>query len=106
MRSSCWAAVFILPGIDDDKIDDAVVYGYAAGATIGHELTHGFDDEGRQFDEHGNLADWWTKEDAAEFVRRTAGIVEQFTPAPARCRPSGRCTITCATFISCRKNPT
>jgi putative endopeptidase len=72
------AAIFILPGIDDDKIDDAIVYGYAAGTTIGHELTHGFDDEGRQFDERGNLEDWWTKEDAAEFVKRTAGIVAQF----------------------------
>ena len=72
------AAIFILPGIDDDKIDDAIIYGYAAGTTIGHELTHGFDDQGRQFDERGNLQDWWTKEDAAEFVKRTAGIVEQF----------------------------
>ncbi|MDQ6912127.1 MAG: M13 family metallopeptidase [Verrucomicrobiota bacterium] len=72
------AAVFILPGIDDAQVDDAIVYGYAAGTTIGHELTHGFDDEGRQFDERGNLQDWWTKEDAAEFVKRTAGIVQQF----------------------------
>ncbi len=72
------AAVFILPGIDDAQIDDAVIYGYAAGTTIGHELTHGFDDQGRQFDERGNLQDWWTKEDAAEFVKRTAGIVQQF----------------------------
>ncbi len=72
------AAIFILPGIDDAQIDDALIYGYVAGTTIGHELTHGFDDEGRQFDERGNLQDWWTKEDAAEFVKRTAGIVEQF----------------------------
>jgi putative endopeptidase len=72
------AAIFILPGIDDAQIDDAIVYGYAAGTTIGHELTHGFDDEGRQFDERGNLEDWWTKEDAAEFVKRTTGIVQQF----------------------------
>ncbi len=72
------AAAFILPGIDDAQIDDAIVYGYAAAATIGHELTHGFDDEGRQFDEKGNLEDWWSKEDAAEFVKRTARIVQQF----------------------------
>ncbi len=72
------AAAFILPGIDDAQIDDAIVYGYVAGSTVGHELTHGFDDEGRQFDEKGNLEDWWTKEDAAEFVKRTARIVQQF----------------------------
>jgi putative endopeptidase len=72
------AAAFILPGIDDAQIDDAIIYGYAAGTTIGHELTHGFDDQGRQFDERGNLEDWWTQEDAAEFVKRTSGIVQQF----------------------------
>ena len=72
------AAIFILPGIDDAQIDDAIVYGYAAGTTIGHELTHGFDDQGRQFDERGNLKEWWTKEDADEFTKRAAGIVKQF----------------------------
>jgi putative endopeptidase len=72
------AAIFILPGIDDAQIDDAVVYGYAAGTTIGHELTHGFDDQGRQFDERGNLKEWWTREDADEFTKRAAGIVKQF----------------------------
>jgi putative endopeptidase len=72
------AAQFILPGIDDVQIDDAIVYGYAAASTIGHELTHGFDDEGRQFDERGNLKEWWTKEDADEFTKRAAGIVKQF----------------------------
>jgi putative endopeptidase len=72
------AAAFILPGIADSEIDDAIVYGYAAGSTIGHELTHGFDDEGRQFDERGNLKEWWTAEDAAEFKKRAEGIVKQF----------------------------
>ena len=72
------AAIFILPGIDDAQVDDAIVYGYAAGTTIGHELTHGFDDQGRQFDERGNLKEWWTREDADEFTKRAAGIVKQF----------------------------
>jgi putative endopeptidase len=72
------AAIFTLPGIDDSQVDDAIVYGYAAGTTIGHELTHGFDDQGRQFDEKGNLTDWWTKEDADEFKKRADGIVKQF----------------------------
>jgi putative endopeptidase len=72
------AAIFILPGIADSLVDDAVVYAYAGGSTIGHELTHGFDDEGRQFDERGNLRDWWTQEDGAQFNLRSAAIVRQF----------------------------
>jgi putative endopeptidase len=71
------AAIFILPGIADSLVDDAVVYGYAGGTTIGHEITHGFDDQGRQFDERGNLTDWWTPADVSEFNRRAAGIVKQ-----------------------------
>ncbi len=72
------AAVFALPGIADSLVDDAIVYGYAGGTTIGHEITHGFDDQGRKFDEHGNLVDWWTAEDAREFERRARRIVQQF----------------------------
>ena len=72
------AAIFILPGIADSLVDDAVVYGYAGGTTIGHEITHGFDDQGRQFDEHGNLVGWWTPQDEKEFKRRAAGIISQF----------------------------
>ena len=72
------AAIFILPGIADSLVDDAVVYAYAGGTTIGHEITHGFDDEGRQFDERGNLENWWTPADEQEFNRRAAAIVRQF----------------------------
>lgn len=72
------AAIFILPGIADSLVDDAIVYAYAGGTTIGHEITHGFDDQGRQFDEKGNLADWWTPQDAKEFNRRAAGVVTQY----------------------------
>jgi putative endopeptidase len=72
------AAAFILPGIADSLVDDAIVYAYAGGSTIGHEITHGFDDQGRQFDEKGNLKEWWTPEDAKEFSARAAKIIAQF----------------------------
>jgi putative endopeptidase len=72
------AAQFMIPGFTDDQIDDAVVYGYVAASTIGHEITHGFDDEGRQYDAKGNLVDWWTKEDAARFKQRADVMVKQF----------------------------
>ena len=57
--------------------DDAVNYG-AIGAVIGHEMTHGFDDQGRQFDAHGNLSDWWTPADATAFKKRAQCIVDEF----------------------------
>ena len=66
------------PPLFDPNLDDAPNYGNT-GATIGHELTHGFDDEGRQFDAAGNLKDWWTKKDAAEFERRAACVVDQYS---------------------------
>ena len=57
--------------------DDAVNYG-AIGAVIGHEITHGFDDQGSHFDADGQLRDWWTEADRAEFVRRAQVLVDQF----------------------------
>jgi putative endopeptidase len=72
------AAAFEIPGVKDAEVDDAVVYGYAGGSTIGHEITHGFDDEGRQYDAAGNLAEWWTKEDAKKFQDRASVMVKQF----------------------------
>jgi putative endopeptidase len=72
------AAQFSIPGYKDAQLDDAIVYGYAAASTIGHEMTHGFDDEGRQFDAAGNLVNWWTKEDARKFNQRAAVMVRQF----------------------------
>jgi predicted metalloendopeptidase len=59
-------------------MDDAVNYG-AIGAVIGHELTHGFDDEGRQYDAKGNLRDWWTAEDAKAFEQRAGCLVNQYS---------------------------
>jgi putative endopeptidase len=72
------AAQFMVPGVADADLDDAVVYGYSGGSTIGHEITHGFDDEGRQFDAKGNLAEWWTPEDAAKFQSQAQAMVKQF----------------------------
>jgi len=72
------AAQFAVPGIADSMLDDALVYGYAAASTIGHEITHGFDDEGRQFDAQGNLRDWWTPADAKEFNARAQVMRRQF----------------------------
>jgi putative endopeptidase len=72
------AGIFTVPGYRDDELDDALVYGYAAASTIGHEITHGFDDEGRQFDAEGNLKNWWTKSDSAQFAQRSQVLVKQF----------------------------
>ena len=72
------AAIFTVPGVGDAGVDDAVAYGYAAAGTIGHEITHGFDDEGRQFDAAGNLTDWWTSTDATKFQQRAAVMQQQF----------------------------
>jgi putative endopeptidase len=72
------AGMFSVPGMKDEEIDDAFVYGYAAASTIGHEITHGFDDQGRQYDAKGNLTDWWTKKDGEEFGSRAKAIIKQF----------------------------
>ena len=72
------AAAFAIPGLPDSLADDALVYGYAGASTIGHELTHGFDDEGSQFDEKGNLREWWTPADRRRFRQRVNAIVRQF----------------------------
>src|SRR3989449_9057910 len=61
----------------DPAADDAVNYG-GMGAVIGHEMTHGFDDQGRQFDAQGNLRDWWTADDATRFKARAQRVIDQF----------------------------
>ncbi len=72
------AAIFLINGVNDAEVDDAVAYGYAGATTIGHEITHGFDDQGRQFDAAGNLTDWWTADDARQFGQRADVMVAQF----------------------------
>ena len=70
------AGILQAPFFSQDA-DDAVNYG-GIGVVIGHEMTHGFDDQGRKYDEKGNLNDWWTEEDAANFKERTQRLVELF----------------------------
>jgi len=72
------AAQFLVPGVKDEDLDDAVVYGYAAASTVGHEMTHGFDDQGRQFDASGNLKEWWLPEDSVKFTKRAQMLIDQF----------------------------
>ena len=72
------AAIFMIPGFSDSEVDDAVAYGYAAASTIGHEITHGFDDQGRQYDAAGNLVAWWLPEDSIKFTERAKMLVDQF----------------------------
>jgi putative endopeptidase len=77
MNDINFPAGVLQPPLYDPKMDDAPNYG-DTGATIGHELTHAFDDEGRKFDAHGNLRDWWTGQDAKAFDERAACIVDQY----------------------------
>jgi putative endopeptidase len=70
-------AGLLQPPLFDPAASDAVNYG-GIGAAIGHEMTHGFDDQGRKFDAQGNLRDWWTAADAKGFQERAQGIVDQF----------------------------
>jgi predicted metalloendopeptidase len=87
-------AAILQPPFFDLEADDAVNYG-AIGSIIGHEIGHGFDDQGRRFDGDGRLHDWWTAEDEAEFSRRTRALVEQFaaySPLPGL-RVNGELTL-------------
>jgi endothelin-converting enzyme/putative endopeptidase len=72
-------AGILQPPFFSPKYDDAVNFGATAGGTVGHEMTHGFDDQGRQYDGKGNLTDWWTKADAAKFKARAQCVVDQYS---------------------------
>ena len=68
----------IVPGYERVLADDAILYSIIGGSTFGHEITHGFDDQGSKYDEKGNLNNWWTSEDSARFYAKTAMIVQQY----------------------------
>jgi putative endopeptidase len=78
MNDINFPAGVLQPPLYDSKMDDAPNYG-DTGGTIGHELTHGFDDEGSQFDAQGNLRNWWTKEDRERFDARTKCVRDQYS---------------------------
>ena len=73
----CFPAAILQPPFYNPDADDAVNYG-AIGVVIAHEMTHGFDDQGSQFDKMGNMNDWWTKEDREAFEKKTQVLVDQF----------------------------
>jgi len=73
----CFPAAILQPPFFNMQADEAANYG-AIGVVIGHELTHGFDDQGRNYDKDGNLADWWTPQDAQNFTRNAQVIVDAF----------------------------
>jgi putative endopeptidase len=75
-------AAILQPPFFDMEADDAVNYG-GIGGVIGHEMGHGFDDQGRRYDAKGRLRDWWSAQDAAEFTRRAKGLVDQYAAMEA-----------------------
>ena len=77
MNDINFPAGILQPNFYDPKADDAVNYGHI-GAVIGHELTHGFDDEGKKFDAKGNLSDWWTADDTKKFEEKTGCLVNEY----------------------------
>ena len=78
MNNINFPAGILQPPFYDNAMDDAVNYG-GIGAVIGHELTHGFDDEGSQFDAEGNFSDWWTPEDKKAFEERTTCVANEYS---------------------------
>ena len=68
----------MVPGYERKMADDAILYAIIGGSTFGHEMTHGFDDQGSKYDAQGNLNNWWTPEDSTKFYAKTRMIVKQF----------------------------
>jgi predicted metalloendopeptidase len=77
MNEIVFPAAILQPPFFDPDVDDAANYG-GIGAVIGHEIGHGFDDQGSKYDGAGNLLDWWTDDDRAEFDSRSASLIEQY----------------------------
>jgi putative endopeptidase len=78
LNNITFPAGILQPPFYDNQADDAMNFG-GIGAVIGHELTHGFDDQGSQFDPQGNLKDWWTAEDKRKFQQRTQCVADQYS---------------------------
>ena len=81
LNNITFPAGILQPPFFDKQADDAMNFG-AIGAVIGHELTHGFDDQGSQFDAQGNLRDWWTEQDKKEFEKRTQCVADDIPDSP------------------------
>ena len=77
MNEIVFPAAILQPPFFDAEADDAANYG-GIGAVIGHEIGHGFDDQGAKYDGDGNLVDWWTDADRTEFGARTKALIEQY----------------------------
>jgi putative endopeptidase len=86
MNEIVFPAAILQPPFFDAEADDAANYG-AIGAVIGHEIGHGFDDQGSKYDGEGNLNDWWTDDDRAEFEKRTAALIAQYDVLEPRQTP-------------------
>jgi len=69
----------IVPGYERVLADDAILYSIIGGSTFGHEITHGFDDQGSKYDDKGNLNNWWTKEDSIKFFSKTKMVIDQYS---------------------------
>ncbi len=89
MNEIVFPAAILQPPFFDAEADDAANYG-GIGAVIGHEIGHGFDDQGAKYDGDGNLVDWWTDEDRAEFGARTKALIEQYEEYTPRALEDGR----------------
>jgi len=89
MNEIVFPAAILQPPFFDPEADDAVNYG-GIGGVIGHEIGHGFDDQGSKYDGDGRLEDWWTEEDRAEFEKRTRALIDQYDAlVPAQLGPDG-----------------
>jgi putative endopeptidase len=89
MNEIVFPAAILQPPFFDAEADDAANYG-GIGAVIGHEIGHGFDDQGAKYDGDGNLVDWWTDSDRAEFGTRTKALIEQYEGFVPRQLPEGQ----------------